>query len=83
MLFIDTGPVMQPPSLNLGGYYRGSTDQISRFFTADRLRAELTRNQRHLCLVMVGLPGRGKSFISRKLEVFMKWKDGGHAVCFA
>eukprot|EP00668_Euglena_longa_P011575 GGOE01013982.1.p1 GENE.GGOE01013982.1~~GGOE01013982.1.p1 ORF type:complete len:529 (+),score=170.55 GGOE01013982.1:170-1588(+) len=39
----------------------------------------MTRNHRHLCLVMVGLPGRGKSFISRKLECFMQWRDGGHS----
>jgi Mrp family chromosome partitioning ATPase len=26
-----------------------------------------------IILVMVGLPGRGKSFISRKIELFLSW----------
>mmetsp|Transcript_67586 Transcript_67586/g.174075 ORF Transcript_67586/g.174075 Transcript_67586/m.174075 type:complete len:644 (-) Transcript_67586:37-1968(-) len=38
-------------------------------------RNELTQQVRGLCLVMVGLPGRGKSFISRKTEGFLKWQN--------
>lgn len=38
-------------------------------------RNELTQQVRGLCLVLVGLPGRGKSFISRKTEGFLKWQN--------
>ena len=38
-------------------------------------RAALTPNSRRLLIVMVGLPGRGKSFISRKLARFLNWKN--------
>ncbi len=30
-------------------------------------------NQYKIVLVMVGLPGRGKSFISRKIELYLSW----------
>uniref|UniRef100_A0A6U8IDL3 6-phosphofructo-2-kinase domain-containing protein n=1 Tax=Eutreptiella gymnastica TaxID=73025 RepID=A0A6U8IDL3_9EUGL len=62
-------------------YYLGSSDpQAFRLFSADRERASLTRHHPHVCLAMVGLPGRGKSFIARKVEVFMKWKAGHEVV---
>eukprot|EP00669_Euglena_mutabilis_P014340 TRINITY_DN9400_c0_g1_i1.p2 TRINITY_DN9400_c0_g1~~TRINITY_DN9400_c0_g1_i1.p2 ORF type:complete len:246 (-),score=119.23 TRINITY_DN9400_c0_g1_i1:25-732(-) len=67
----------------VGSNKTGSEDRLDRLdklYNSDHLRAALTRRHRHLCLAMVGLPGRGKSFIARKLEVFMKWKDGGHKV---
>jgi len=37
------------------------------------LREQLTPDARGLIVAMVGLPARGKSFISRKLERFLKW----------
>mmetsp|Transcript_110216 Transcript_110216/g.296740 ORF Transcript_110216/g.296740 Transcript_110216/m.296740 type:complete len:577 (-) Transcript_110216:68-1798(-) len=37
-------------------------------------RHALTDSSRGLVIVLVGLPGRGKSFISRKLEGFLKWQ---------
>eukprot|EP00053_Salpingoeca_punica_P015412 m.141788 g.141788 ORF g.141788 m.141788 type:complete len:574 (+) comp16704_c0_seq1:253-1974(+) len=59
------------------GYYGGSTD-VSRknLWDLERMteRAELTVNSPHLVIVMVGLPGRGKSFLARKLSKFLCWK---------
>ncbi|CAE7611743.1 unnamed protein product [Symbiodinium natans] len=37
------------------------------------LREQLTPDARGLIVAMVGLPARGKSFISRKLERFLRW----------
>ncbi|KAL7531155.1 hypothetical protein ACHAXR_003870 [Thalassiosira sp. AJA248-18] len=36
-------------------------------------RLELTKGDERLVIVLVGLPGRGKSFIARKLENFLPW----------
>eukprot|EP00440_Ansanella_granifera_P008400 gb/GFBE01009100.1/.p1 GENE.gb/GFBE01009100.1/~~gb/GFBE01009100.1/.p1 ORF type:complete len:594 (+),score=117.83 gb/GFBE01009100.1/:1-1782(+) len=38
------------------------------------MRHELTAAARGLVIATVGLPGRGKSFIARKLEGFLKWQ---------
>jgi adenylylsulfate kinase-like enzyme len=35
-----------------------------------------------LVLVMVGLPGRGKSFIARKIEQYYSWFDGRQTKAF-
>ena len=37
------------------------------------LRASLTNDSAKLILAMVGLPARGKSFISHKLSAFLSW----------
>jgi hypothetical protein len=37
----------------------------------DLMASEINRNK--VVLVMVGLPGRGKSFISRKIELYLSW----------
>lgn len=37
-------------------------------------RAALTASASRLVIVLVGLPGRGKSFIARKLELFLNWR---------
>ena len=40
----------------------------------DRHRHRLTRPHEMTVLVMCGLPARGKSFISKKLERFLQWR---------
>jgi len=44
--------------------------------TTNRLekRRKLTSSSQRLVIVLVGLPGRGKSFISRKLSSFLNWR---------
>ena len=37
-------------------------------------RRKLTRNSERVVIVLVGLPGRGKSFVARKLQTFLKWR---------
>jgi broad specificity phosphatase PhoE len=37
-------------------------------------RHALTHTSHRLCIVLVGLPGRGKSFLSRKLQQFLLWR---------
>ena len=39
-----------------------------------RQRSKLTVNATRLVIVLVGLPGRGKSFISRKLQAYFSWQ---------
>eukprot|EP00301_Raphidiophrys_heterophryoidea_P007933 c13007_g1_i2.p1 GENE.c13007_g1_i2~~c13007_g1_i2.p1 ORF type:complete len:308 (+),score=81.74 c13007_g1_i2:23-925(+) len=39
---------------------------------ADR---KLIMEQEHIVLVMVGLPARGKSYLARKIELFLRWKN--------
>jgi len=58
-------------------YYRGASDaacagalSCQGFVT----RNELTEASRGMVIVLVGLPGRGKSFISRKLDGFLRWQ---------
>ena len=36
-------------------------------------RRKLTKTSTRLVLVLVGLPARGKSFVARKLEAYMRW----------
>lgn len=37
-------------------------------------RRELTSGSRRLVIVLVGLPGRGKSFLGRKLQSYLSWR---------
>jgi len=37
-------------------------------------RLRLTKRDNRLVIVLVGLPGRGKSFIARKLQNFLNWR---------
>jgi len=58
-------------------YYAGSLRKASDAAISCKgqvTRDELTEKARGLVIVMVGLPGRGKSFISRKLQGFLKWQ---------
>jgi len=53
---------------------RSRKASLSLTSNKDRHRARLTRPHELTVLVMVGLPARGKSFISKKLERFLKWR---------
>lgn len=44
-------------------------------------RRKLTKNSQRLVIALVGLPARGKSFVSRKLEAYLKW-SGSQAKIF-
>mmetsp|Transcript_15216 Transcript_15216/g.34064 ORF Transcript_15216/g.34064 Transcript_15216/m.34064 type:complete len:329 (-) Transcript_15216:2300-3286(-) len=37
-------------------------------------RRELTESAEKLVIALVGLPGRGKSFIGRKLQIYLQWR---------
>jgi len=57
-------------------YMQGSQELATEtYLTLERLEArrKLTKNSERLVLVLVGLPARGKSFLSRKLQGFLKW----------
>eukprot|EP00747_Dinoflagellata_sp_TGD_P033029 gnl/TRDRNA2_/TRDRNA2_136357_c0_seq1.p1 gnl/TRDRNA2_/TRDRNA2_136357_c0~~gnl/TRDRNA2_/TRDRNA2_136357_c0_seq1.p1 ORF type:complete len:516 (-),score=84.50 gnl/TRDRNA2_/TRDRNA2_136357_c0_seq1:163-1710(-) len=59
-------------------YYAGSATTASssgvQLSEKQKLREKLTPDTQGVILVMVGLPARGKSFISRKIERFFQWK---------
>lgn len=57
-------------------YSRGSAElatESALLLTKLSQRLELTKGDERLVIVLVGLPGRGKSFISRKLQNFLQW----------
>jgi len=58
------------------GYYVGATSPHADGARSKRQleRERLTPDAPGVALVMVGLPARGKSFISHKLERFLLWK---------
>jgi len=43
-------------------------------------RRQLTKPSDRLVICLVGLPGRGKSFIARKLQTFLTWRGNACAV---
>eukprot|EP00927_Polykrikos_kofoidii_P042824 TRINITY_DN36873_c0_g1_i1.p1 TRINITY_DN36873_c0_g1~~TRINITY_DN36873_c0_g1_i1.p1 ORF type:complete len:518 (-),score=83.99 TRINITY_DN36873_c0_g1_i1:86-1639(-) len=56
-------------------YYKGSSvASHAKSFERQLVRERLTPDAHGVILAMVGLPARGKSFISRKVERFMQWK---------
>merc|ERR1719367_2642376 len=58
-------------------YYAGAaavTPHASRMPSKQSVREILTPDALGIVLVMVGLPARGKSFISKKLERFLQWR---------
>mmetsp|Transcript_37085 Transcript_37085/g.87280 ORF Transcript_37085/g.87280 Transcript_37085/m.87280 type:complete len:611 (-) Transcript_37085:84-1916(-) len=58
------------------GYYRGSAtiSHASNGYIQMIERSDLMAiDDSKIVLVMVGLPGRGKSFISRKIELYLTW----------
>jgi predicted kinase len=57
-------------------YYKGSAE-VGSPLTQSTLYAQrerLTNDAHGIVLALVGLPARGKSFISRKLERFLEWR---------
>ena len=57
-------------------YAKGSSElatESALLLTKLSQRLELTTNHERLVIVLVGLPGRGKSFIARKLQNFLQW----------
>jgi len=62
---------------NNNAYYdKGSCEAIKLTRAASRKieeRRKLTLNSNRLLIVLVGLPGRGKSFIARKLQSYLNW----------
>jgi broad specificity phosphatase PhoE/predicted kinase len=64
-------------------YYKGKAAAMPRSRSGNKpfqkemtTRHQLTKARMQMVFVMVGLPARGKSFISRRLESFLSWK--GH-----
>lgn len=59
-------------------YYAGGSGELSGSkhgsFSSMRARAVLTPDSTKLVLALVGLPGRGKSFIARKISDFLNWQ---------
>ena len=69
------GTTTTPPAL----YYLGSQSpavvpKVPAVLQNLRKREALTESASRLCIVLVGLPGRGKSFIGRKLGTFLNWR---------
>lgn len=61
------------------GYYSGSSEVQVQGLNLTRAHSErerLTPDASGIVLALVGLPARGKSFVSRKLERFLQWR--GH-----
>lgn len=59
-------------------YYEKGSSQVAQV-TAVQLRKleqrrKLTRTSDRMVICLVGLPGRGKSFIGRKLQTFLNWR---------
>ncbi|GMH95925.1 hypothetical protein TrVE_jg11884 [Triparma verrucosa] len=66
-----------PPSLYyLGSQAPSSLPSVPAVLQNLKKREALTVSASRLCIVLVGLPGRGKSFIGRKLANYLNWK--GH-----
>ena len=47
---------------------------IKQYIKTQKQRLRLTKKADRLVIVLVGLPGRGKSFIARKLQNFLTWR---------
>ena len=57
-----------------GSVHSLGEDSLSSLQPKDRQRHRLTRHHETTVIVMVGLPARGKSFISKKVERFLSWR---------
>ena len=69
---------LAPKSKKKADYYtKGSMEVATETaLTIAKLekRRKLTRNSERVVIVLVGLPGRGKSFVARKLQTFLNWR---------
>jgi len=68
----------RPPRNKGDSYYNNGSLKVSEVsaLTLRKLetRRKLTSNADRLVICLVGLPGRGKSFIARKLMTFLTWR---------
>jgi broad specificity phosphatase PhoE/predicted kinase len=74
---LNSQPPQQPPSKQHDYYSKGSAELATEnalTLAKIRHRLLLTKRSERLVLVLVGLPGRGKSFIARKLQNFVTWR---------
>lgn len=65
------------PSVSAEYYTRGSVElatESALTLTKIQHRIRLTARNERLVIVLVGLPGRGKSFIARKMQNFLTWR---------
>lgn len=53
--------------------YQSANFSTSTASPLSRQRRNLTPDSKRLVIVLVGLPGRGKSFVARKLSSFLTW----------
>jgi len=74
---IQTNMSSQPPK-DKDSYYTNGSNKVSEVsgVTLRKLetRRKLTDNNERLVICLVGLPGRGKSFIARKLQTYLTWR---------
>ena len=66
--------VILPASVQAPSSEEQSSRERRSSFQLKATRHRLTAESEYLVLVMVGLPARGKSFISKKLERFLWWR---------
>mmetsp|Transcript_22992 Transcript_22992/g.48587 ORF Transcript_22992/g.48587 Transcript_22992/m.48587 type:complete len:630 (-) Transcript_22992:144-2033(-) len=72
-----SGGDVNAPSTTAAYYEKGSAELATESaLTLAKIqhRLKLTKKNERLVLVLVGLPGRGKSFIARKLQNFLTWR---------
>ena len=70
-------PLAPKPKKKADYYTKGSMEVATETaLTIAKLekRRKLTRNSERVVIVLVGLPGRGKSFVARKLQTFLNWR---------
>lgn len=74
---VDQSQDHETTSVSADYYARGSAEAATESaLTLAKIqhRIRLTKRDYRLVLVLVGLPGRGKSFIARKLQNFLNWR---------
>jgi len=74
---IDQNLSSNPPAASADYYNKGSAELATEnalMLEKIKHRLRLTKKSDRLVIVLVGLPGRGKSFIARKLQNFVTWR---------
>eukprot|EP00298_Acanthocystis_sp_HF-20_P009168 c18145_g1_i3.p1 GENE.c18145_g1_i3~~c18145_g1_i3.p1 ORF type:complete len:515 (+),score=193.12 c18145_g1_i3:69-1613(+) len=75
MLSERKGPIPHTKSnVSEDDYYKGDSTILKQAVGSSMLERSALMIQEKLVLVMVGLPARGKSYLSRKIEMFLRWK---------